>query len=158
LAGGESTIKMAEVSDCVDVVLRMSSDEGVRGRAAAIAAEKKSFDLCDESEGLGVGKILSDPEYLKFFGYGPAAEKQKKEDDEAKKAPAPAEEKPAEEKPAAVEEKPVEAAVPTTNGTATEAPVAEVAAAKPVEVATEKANIVVPVTQEVAPEVATTIA
>jgi 5'-hydroxyaverantin dehydrogenase len=32
IAGGDSTIKMAEVSDCVDVILRMSSDEGVRGK------------------------------------------------------------------------------------------------------------------------------
>jgi 5'-hydroxyaverantin dehydrogenase len=32
IAGADSTIKMAEVSDCVDVVLRMSSDEGVRGK------------------------------------------------------------------------------------------------------------------------------
>ena len=54
------------------------------GRAAAIAAQRKSFDLCDDSEGLGVGKVLSDPEYLKLFGYGPAAEPPKKNDEEAK--------------------------------------------------------------------------
>jgi 5'-hydroxyaverantin dehydrogenase len=29
---GTSTIKMAEVSDCVDVVLRMASDEKVKGK------------------------------------------------------------------------------------------------------------------------------
>jgi hypothetical protein len=54
------------------------------GRAAAIAADKKSFDLCDDSEGLGVGKVLSDPEYLKHFGYGPAVEQPKREAEEGK--------------------------------------------------------------------------
>jgi len=65
-------IKVAEVSDVVHVVMRMVSDEEVKGRAAAIAAEKQSFDLCDDPFGLGVGKILNDPEYLKRFGYGRA--------------------------------------------------------------------------------------
>lgn len=58
------------------------------GRAAAIAADKKSFDLCDDSEGLGVAKILSDPEYLKLFGYGPAAEAEKKKELAEKEAAA----------------------------------------------------------------------
>jgi len=73
-AGGSSRIKMAEVSDCVDVVLRMASDENVAGRAAAIAAELKSFDVCDDSEGPGAAQVLNNPEYLKLFGYGPAVE------------------------------------------------------------------------------------
>jgi len=74
IEGNNSNIKMAEVSDCVDVVLRMASDENVVGRAAAIAAQQKSFDVCDDSEGPGAAKVLNDPEYLKFFGYGSAAE------------------------------------------------------------------------------------
>ncbi|KAF2675262.1 NAD(P)-binding protein [Microthyrium microscopicum] len=78
IEGGNSTVKMAEVSDCTDVVLRMASDEKVVGRAAAIAADKKSFDVCDESEGPGAAQVLNDPEYLKFFGYGPAVEVSKK--------------------------------------------------------------------------------
>jgi len=41
------------------------------GRAAAIAAGKQSFDLCDDSEGPGVAQVLSDPHYLARFGYGP---------------------------------------------------------------------------------------
>jgi hypothetical protein len=41
------------------------------GRACAIAADKKSFDLCDDSEGLGVGHVLNDPENMALFGYGP---------------------------------------------------------------------------------------
>lgn len=40
--------------------------------------------MCDDSEGLGVSKILSDPEYLKLFGYGPAAEAAKKAELEKK--------------------------------------------------------------------------
>lgn len=61
----ESPFKIAEVSDCVDVVLRMAADESVKGRSAAIAADKMSFDLCDESEGVGVGQVLADPEYIR---------------------------------------------------------------------------------------------
>jgi hypothetical protein len=63
----------------------------VIGRAAAIAADKQSFDLHDDSEGLGVSKILTDPQYLKKFGYGPAAEAPKKTEEpkeEAKEAEA----------------------------------------------------------------------
>jgi len=133
LAGGDSTIKMAEVSDCVDVILRMSADEGVRGRAAAIAAEKKSFDLCDNSEGLGVGQILSDPEFLKFFGYGPAV--QKKQDKAVEKDE--------------ISEK-VPENVSTTNGNSSDAPSADPAlgeAIKPLELTPEKVNVIVPVTE-----------
>jgi hypothetical protein len=61
----DSPWKIAEVSDCVDVVLRMAADEAVKGRAAAIAADKMSFDLCDESEGVGVAQVLTDPEYIR---------------------------------------------------------------------------------------------
>jgi hypothetical protein len=44
----------------------------VSGRAAAIAADKQSFDLCDDALGEGVSKTLNDPEYLKRFGSGSA--------------------------------------------------------------------------------------
>jgi hypothetical protein len=50
------------------------------GRAAAIAANKKSFDLCDDSEGLGVGKVLSDPVSQRLFGYIPDEEPKKAEE------------------------------------------------------------------------------
>ena len=33
--------------------------------------------MCDDSEGLGVAQVLTDPQYLKHFGYGPAAEQPK---------------------------------------------------------------------------------
>jgi len=62
-------LSIAEVSDCVDVVLRMASDETIKGRAASIAANKMSFDLCDDSDGLGVAQVMTDPEYLKRLGY-----------------------------------------------------------------------------------------
>ena len=94
--------------------------------------------MCDESEGLGVGKILSDPDYLKFFGYGPAAEQNKKEEGEAE----------------AAVEKPTETLTPAPNGIAADAPIADpagISAAKPLEVIpiAEKAGVVVPVTQTV---------
>jgi hypothetical protein len=112
------------------------------GRAAAIAAEKKSFDLCDDSEGLGVGQILSDPQYLKFFGYGPAAEKKKKESpEEPVKRDAQPESEPAEPvKPLTA----IETVAPTTNGISSDAPSADPAvseAFKPI------SNVIVPVVQ-----------
>jgi len=123
----QSSIKVAEVSDCVDVVLRMASDENIKGRAAAIAADKKSFDLCDDSEGLGVGKVLSDPEYLKHFGYGSGAaaptKKKAATEEEAKTNGVEA----GKEEEAAVSTAKVDGATEKkTNGTATEetAPVA----------------------------------
>jgi hypothetical protein len=42
------------------------------GRAAGIAAEKQSFDLCDDPLGEGVSQTLNNAEYLKRFGYGQA--------------------------------------------------------------------------------------
>jgi hypothetical protein len=45
----------------------------ITGRAVAIAAEKQSFDLCDDPFGPGVSVTLNDPEYLKRFGTGSAA-------------------------------------------------------------------------------------
>jgi len=87
--GGDSEA-IAEVSDCVDVVLRMASDENVKGRAAAIAPKKRSFDLCDDSEGPGVGKVLSDPEYLKRLGYNiPREAKEPQSQTQPKKATEP---------------------------------------------------------------------
>jgi hypothetical protein len=67
------------------------------GRAAAIAAYKKSFDLCDDSEGLGVGKVLSDPTSQRLFGYIPEEESKKTEESKengvaAETAPAAADE------------------------------------------------------------------
>jgi hypothetical protein len=47
----------------------MTSTNEETGRAAAIAPQKLSFDLGDDSEGAGVGKVLTDPEYLRRLGY-----------------------------------------------------------------------------------------
>jgi hypothetical protein len=44
----------------------------ITGRAAAITADKQSFDLCDDALGEGVSKTLNDPKYLERFGSGPA--------------------------------------------------------------------------------------
>jgi hypothetical protein len=63
--------------------------------------------LSDEIEGHGGYKVLSDPEYLKFFGYGTLAEKPaaKKSSDAPAEAPIPPVEAPttAAVPPAAVE-------------------------------------------------------
>jgi len=85
----DSAIKIAEVSDCVDVFMRMAADEGVKGRAAAITADKLSFDLSDDPEGKSGGNVLSDPEYLKFFGYGPLAKKPESKAEASGEAPQP---------------------------------------------------------------------
>jgi hypothetical protein len=121
------------------------------GRAAAIAADRKSFDLCDDSEGLGVGKILSDPEYLKYFGYGPAVEAKKKEEESAKSEESAEPEK--KEEPAAIpaaEPAPEAATTVPVPGTATEAPAADpagTAAIDPLPVVPEKADILVPIVE-----------
>jgi len=62
-------IKMAEVSDCTDVLMRMISDEKVNGRAAAIAGDKASFDLCDDAEGLDAGREVAASVSENKFGY-----------------------------------------------------------------------------------------
>ena len=81
------------------------------GRSAAIAADKKSFDLSDDPEGKSGGTVLSDPEYLKFFGYGPLAKKAETKAEEAPvEAPQPLVDAPA---TAAVPPQPTTVQVPT---------------------------------------------
>ncbi|QDS74987.1 hypothetical protein FKW77_005410 [Venturia effusa] len=62
-------VKMAEVSDCTDVLMRMAADENVISRAAAIAADKASFDLCDDHEGLDGGREVGLSIAENRFGY-----------------------------------------------------------------------------------------
>jgi hypothetical protein len=141
-------------SEVIDMARLDFQTNAVIGRACAIAAEKKSFDLCDDSEGLGVGKILSDPEYLQHFGYGPLVE-QRKKDEEASKANG--ETAHTEPEKSTEEAKPVKEAKPETkpapNGITAEAPIADpatVPAIEPLVVTPEvpaKAEVVVPVTQ-----------
>jgi 5'-hydroxyaverantin dehydrogenase len=66
-------IKMGTVDDCVDVMLRIASDEEVDGRAIAVAPEKMSFDLCDDFDGLDAGKELIAKLESGIFGTGFAA-------------------------------------------------------------------------------------
>jgi hypothetical protein len=42
----------------------------ISGRAAAVAAEKMSFDLCDNALGEGVSLTMNDPNMLARFGHG----------------------------------------------------------------------------------------
>ncbi|KAF2400635.1 NAD(P)-binding protein [Trichodelitschia bisporula] len=62
-------LSLAEVSDCVDVAMRLCADEGVHGRAVAVAANGKSFDLQDDSEGLDAGTELKLAITENRFGY-----------------------------------------------------------------------------------------
>jgi hypothetical protein len=59
------------------------------GRAAAIAADKLSFDLSDDPEGKSGGNVLSDPEYLKLFGYGPSGKTPESKAEASVEAPQP---------------------------------------------------------------------
>ncbi|TLD21783.1 NAD(P)-binding protein [Venturia nashicola] len=68
-------LKMAEVSDCTDVLMRMAADENVIGRAAAIAGDKASFDLCDDAEGLDAGREVGLSVSENKFGYTGRARK-----------------------------------------------------------------------------------
>lgn len=43
--------KLAEISDCVECLMRMCCNEEISGRAVEVNPEGSWFDLCDDMEG-----------------------------------------------------------------------------------------------------------
>lgn len=52
----QAGVPIATTEDCVDALMRIICDEGVHGRAVAVAPNGRSFDLCDDAEGLDAGR------------------------------------------------------------------------------------------------------
>jgi 5'-hydroxyaverantin dehydrogenase len=63
-------IIMVEVSDTVDVAMRLICDDSIRGRAAAVAPSGQHFDIGDDWDGFDGGEILREHRIKNTFGGG----------------------------------------------------------------------------------------